>query len=248
MTTISKQSTISPREFQLLTAEGLSPRLPFPKRLTIELADFQRDALEEIANREPHDGASDLLAVVISRGILAMLAENDEAPVSPQEIAGNLSALKERLHSLQSTTEDAELERLEAKYATRPYPAPSVMFQRRRERLEGGADHAADANSARSTISSDRNEPHEREPAPHRHAERYLATPVSEHLRQRFEDFLNSHPDLSEEEALTILLQRALAEEGQVDTAVPSLSERKATRMLNLAGQLYAKAKRRCGA
>ncbi len=47
-------------------------------------------------------------------------------------------------------------------------------------------------------------------PSPHRHVERYLGFPLTEDLRQKFEDYLNEHTKISEEDAGQFLLDQGL--------------------------------------
>jgi hypothetical protein len=54
-------------------------------------------------------------------------------------------------------------------------------------------------------------------PAPHRHVEKYVGFPISEGLRQKFEDYLDEHESVSEEDALVFLLDQGLWRAKEVD-------------------------------
>ena len=179
----------------------------FPKRITIDLPEFQRSALEEIADRVSHETDSELLQVVISRGIVAVLASEFE------QAGSGKSELSAR--------------------ATRPFPAPSVLFKKRQREIEEGKSDLGFSNAPG-------DEP--KRPVLHRHIERYLATPISERLRQRFEDYLDAHPGMDEEEALTTLLQRAFDQADKLEDQERSAAVRKAEAQLRLAERLYRRA------
>ena len=57
--------------------------LRFPRRMTIDLPEPVRQGLEAIANRERHESDEQLVQVVLSRGIVAMLTNEAEADGRP---------------------------------------------------------------------------------------------------------------------------------------------------------------------
>jgi hypothetical protein len=79
--------------------------------------------------------------------------------------------------------------------------------------------------------------------------ESYVASPISEKLRHLFEDYLNDHPGMTEEDALVTLVQLGLthldAEGPAVEHGAGPLT-RKAEQRLHHAEKLYERAKRRC--
>jgi hypothetical protein len=71
---------------------------------------------------------------------------------------------------------------------------------------------------------------------------RTLKNLLSEPFRARYQRYLDRHPDMTEAEVVSSLLQRALEQE-----EAPRTSEMKKTEsMVELAERLFAKAARRC--
>jgi hypothetical protein len=224
----------------------------FPKRLTIELEDFHRESLDEIAHRIPHDDAQDLIKVVISRGVIAILTEDSEASVSVERTADNLAAAKERFRSLQFI-EGSGIARLEAKYATRPFPAPSVLFKRRKEQAERAASDLAFAKSRAPTDDTD-SEPALAAP---REVENYVGVPLTPEMQEDLETFLEGHPEADVEIACMTLLQLGLSmveidlqevRRAKVEKEIEADSSRsqQAEERVRLAETLYLRAKKRC--
>lgn len=106
--------------------------LRFPKRMTIELEDFHREGLEEIADRVPHEDDDELVQVVLSRGIVAMLASAfDHVQRSAEEVMHNLSAAKQRAHELRWSGSFGASEL--SSRGVRPFPAPFRDVQEAKE-------------------------------------------------------------------------------------------------------------------
>ncbi len=127
-----------------------------------------------------------------------------------------------------------------AKATIRPFPAPGVSYRKRRQELMKGIlaeefmdfcrshpelteeqalsafveavkdEHPALHHEMVSHGSKNTELAGSRERAQRREVERYLGFPISEGLKQRFEDWLNEHPSISEEDAAAHLLQRGL--------------------------------------
>lgn len=194
--------------------------LKFPDRLTIELKPFHKEGLEEIASRIPHRDDQELVQLVLSRGILAMMeSELERVPVSPQEIARNMNAAKSRMNEL--TSRDASVLSGETTMKN------SLAFPNRLNMMVGlmGKEdwaelHARDAEYDRETARMDRDlgladfPDSERENHPGQiplpHVERYIGLPVGEQLRQDLEDALSMQEGLSEEIFLASLLDLGL--------------------------------------
>lgn len=123
------------------------------------------------------------------------------------------------------------------------------MFKKRRKLLEGDVDKASDVGPEVSPASCEKNESNcdQTKPPAHRHVERYVGTPISEELRQQFEDFLNSHPDIDEENALTEILRLGLRSADLGESSDPTLAVARAGRLVRLAEKLFLRAKQRCG-
>jgi hypothetical protein len=210
--------------------------LRFPKRMTIGLPEPLREGLETIADREPHENDEQLVQVVLSRGIVATLTNeiNDEPPIAVQ-IEENLKRLKERIRSLQPI-EDSPGSKFTAR-AARPFPAPSVLYKRRKKQVEGVGEDIAYSETPES-------KPERATPAPHRQVERYVAAPISEELRDQLQAYLDAHPELDEETALTTLLQLGLEQSKPARSGSPT---EEAEKRLRLAERLYLRAKATCG-
>jgi hypothetical protein len=220
--------------------------------MTFDLPDALRNGLETIADQEPHSTDEELVAVVLSRGILAMLTEAHGASISSQEIADNLAAVKERLRSLQLTQgPDSELP---TKSAVRVWPRPSVTFKREREQRERELEAERDVGLAEAPEPTDGRE-EERTIAPHRDVENYVACPLTPKMQRDLETFLEGHPEADIEVACMTLLQLGIR---QVEIDLRDIRRAKAERdgsgsekadkTVRLAEKLYMRAKRRCGA
>ena len=206
--------------------------LDFPNRITIELPDHLRRALREIADRESHENDAKLVLVLLSRGIVATMAEEIEREGERK--------LEERLHSLQHGSSSAGAP-LNA-HAGGIFGAPGTAYRRKhKERLEQAERDIASAH-----------EPGQHEPgetrrglAP-RHMESYIGGPIPEKLRHLFEEYLNANEDMSEEDALVTLVQLGLthldAEERAGEHGVGPRT-RQAEKQLRLAEHLYHRAR-----
>lgn len=215
--------------------------LRFPQHVTVHLPEPLRSGLETIADREQHESDEELVQVVLSRGIVVSLA-----PTSAEEVGENLNEAKERMKELRFTAALRGHKLIANGQGGGPRSDPSHVpfgLNRTWEELHAqDAEHDRESARMRRDLGLARDDgPRADEPVPHRHVERYLATFVTEELRQSFEDYLDAHPDLGEEEALATLLQRALDQEGHQGP-----KERKANDMVQLAEKLCAKAARRC--
>lgn len=179
--------------------------LAFPKQVTIDLERFHRAGLEQLANMIPHESDELLLKLVISRGLLAMLDEQlERAPVSPEKVSLNAKA---RLHELRS-------------HGVRPFPKPGVLFRRRQKAHQDAVreiENQHEPDPAEVFNDLGQAEDGDVHAMPHRHVEQYLWVLMPEKMRQSFEDFLDAHPDLDENDALRLLLGRALHQEGFAD-------------------------------
>lgn len=218
----------------------------FPKRITIDLADladFHRDGLAEIAKRIPFRNEEDLLYVVLSRGILDILSTpNGTEPLSAKEIFE-----KGEAPSLGSD--------LSSRAGMRVYPRPGVQYQQRRKEqrdelqaTERQHEHEieqlkADLGFAQAPHGGGTSEGVA--PAGH-HVESYVPRALPEETRLRLEEFLEAHPEFDQEDALAVLVRRGLDRTEELEDVVHTAREKSASRMLNLAEELYARSKRRC--
>ncbi len=62
-------------------------------------------------------------------------------------------------------------------------------------------------------------------PSPHRHVELYLGFPISEGLRQKFEEYLDEHPTVSEETAGAFLLYQGLYRDEEMTADVDDIED-----------------------
>lgn len=193
----------------------MNPR-SFPKTITIQLPEALRRGLEAIASREPYDDDGDLLLVVLSRGIVATLAPDEDEATKVQSRQPSLAV----------------------RGTHRPFPKPSVLYRRKQRKQMEQAQ--ADADSA--IAEQEGTEP--QRPGSSPRVEGHLPVRVPDEVRKSLEDWLHMHPEVNEEEAITMLLQRGLDHEGHVGQ---NPQERKAAAMVRLAERLYARSKRRCG-
>lgn len=210
------------------------PKL-FPKHITIDLEKFHQDGLQQLAGLLPHEDAQALIKIVISRGLVAMLtSEFERHQPSVQEIAGNMQDAKGRMNELRS-------------HGIRPFPAPGVLYRRRQRALQEAVNEQQNQHEPDPAEVFNDLQPAEDEDVhamPHRHVEQYLWVLLPEEMRQSFEDFLDAHPGVDENDALRLLLARALDQEEQREQTP---GEKKAAELLRLAEKLYARSKRRCG-
>src|SRR5262245_33290308 len=96
----------------------------FPRRITIDLATFHQDGLQQLAGLLPHENAEELLKIVISRGLVEMMtSEFQRHRPAVQETADNMQDTRERMHNLQSQ-------------AVRPFPKPGVLYRKRHKAFE----------------------------------------------------------------------------------------------------------------
>lgn len=211
--------------------------------MTVDLAAFHVDGLQQLAGLIPHESPEELLKIVISRGLVAMLtSEFRHYRPSAQEIAGNMNESQSVSASVLSS---------------RPPMRNALAFPSRMNMMVGlmGKEdwaelHARDAEYDRETARMERDlgltDDGDVHAMPHRHVEKTLSVQVPVELRQPLANFLDAHPEMSEAEALTTLLQRALGQEESVETRPETENQRKATAMLDLAKRLYLRAGRHC--
>lgn len=213
----------------------------FPDPITIDLEDYQRDGMLEIANRVPHENDEELLKWVLSRGIVAVLADDpQQGPITAEDIARKIETLRERKERFFDLQPDAE-PGLSAR-AVRVFPSPSVLYKKRQQENQAINNLGEDVGLAQSEDGE------AFEATPHRHVETYVGFPISERTRRMLEDFLDAHAGVSEEDALAQLLGAGLDQaEREADVRAPSKAAKKATRMTRLAERLYRLAKQRCG-
>ena len=209
--------------------------MPFPSTLHVRLPEFQRSALDFLRERHPHDCTDEeLLRVVLSRGILAMMeSQLVPAPVSLEEIAGNMQDADARMQELQAR-------------GVRPFPKPSVLYRQRQKALQEAVEEEANQQQADpAEVFNDLGQAEDGDvhAMPHRHVEQTLWVLMPEEMRQSFEDFLDAHPDLDENDALRLLLGCALDQEEQLGQTPEG---KKVAGMLSLAERLCARSKRRC--
>lgn len=194
--------------------------LKFPDRLTVELKPFHKAGLEEIASRVRHRNDQELVQLVLSRGILAMMeSELDQAPVSPHEIARNMNAAKNRMNDLKSRDVSALSDKT-AMNKSLAFPSRLNMMVGLMGKEDWAELHARDAEYDRETARMNRDlgladfpeSERENHPAeiPIPHVERYIGLPVGEQLRQDLEDALSKQEGLSEEIFLASLLDLGL--------------------------------------
>lgn len=224
--------------------------MSFPATLHIHLPEFQRRSLDFLREHHPDDCTDEeLVRLVLAHGILAMM-EAELAPTSvyPEEVASSMQDPSERVRELRSReTESAGKSSMKR---SRAFPSRMNMMIDLKGKEDWADLHARDAEYDRESARMKRDlgltedgdgDVHA---MPHRHVEQTLWVLMPEVMRRSFEDFLDAHPDLDENEALRILLGRVLDQERQ---AKQTPREKKATEMLRLAERLYARSKRRCG-
>lgn len=96
----------------------MSNRLAFPRRMTIDLTESQRESLEQLANAFPYD-SDELLNEVVAKGVNVMLRAMLQAervkpsPVSPSHVPFGMKRTFKEQHAMdaQYDRETARLER-----------------------------------------------------------------------------------------------------------------------------------------
>lgn len=163
----------------------------FPKRVTIDLARFQQDGLDELAERIPLDDPEELLSVVISRGIVEILRSPILPPAeeSTRRIASTNTklAFPSRMNMMVDLKGKQDIDELHAQEAERDREVA------RMRRDLGLADGPEDESKPRG-----------------RRIESYIGTPLPEGLRQGLEAMLNANPGLEEENLYCALLEIGL--------------------------------------
>ena len=182
------------------------------KRVTIDLERFHVEGLQQLAGLIPHESEDDLLKVVVSRGLVAMLtAEFERQQPSAKEVGQNMMAAQERMRELRS--KDAVPASKLRSSAQRSDPAASAPapFGLKRSLDELHVQEAErDREMARMNRDLGLAEAPDDDDAPNRPVGRYIGVPLPEGLRQGLESALNAHPDLEEETLYTALLELGL--------------------------------------
>jgi len=193
------------------------------KRVTIDLERFHVEGLQQLAGLIPHESEDDLLKVVVSRGLVAMLtAEFERQQPSAKEVGQNMMAAQERMRELRSKdavpaskvrSKDAVPASKLRSSAQRSDPAASAPapFGLKRSLDELHVQEAErDREMARMNRDLGLAEAPDDDDAPNRPVGRYIGVPLPEGLRQGLESALNAHPDLEEETLYTALLELGL--------------------------------------
>lgn len=188
--------------------------LDFPDEITVRLDGRLREGLRRVADLFPHQSDPDLLALVLRRGLVAMLQELNHQP-SPAEIAENRNAAQQRARELESVRATSASKQTALAQSSDPNRVPFGMKCTLHEQ------HVMDAEYDRETAKMKRDlgladfeSENDRQKHPGQvsipHIERYIGLPVGEKLRQDLEDALADHDDLSEEIFLASLLDLGL--------------------------------------
>jgi hypothetical protein len=188
----------------------------FPSRIQIDLAEHQRSALALLRERYPKvESDQELINLALAKGMLSMLGQEMDKDLAQKGIV------------LPDSTA-----------AVRPFPAPSVSFKKRREKQEvAGAlgelrEHLDEflrthpeldektvwsalldlglqrAKKAPDQVS--RTEVVVGRRAVASYAENYIGMAVDPLQQQAINEFLQAHPHLQEEDAISILLDLGL--------------------------------------
>lgn len=179
-----------------------SPR----KRVTINLERFHQDGLEQLAGLIPHESQEELLKVVISRGLVEMLASKFEG--HQRLIAERLNTAKERMQPLRAKDALAASKLRSSAQRTdlgKGAPAPFGMKQSLDELHVLEAER--DREMARMTRDLGLAETSE---TVVRRVENYIGVPLTEDLRHALESMVRAHPDLEEEKLYAALLALGL--------------------------------------
>lgn len=175
----------------------MSPRT-FPTRITIDLATFHQDGLQQLAGLLPHENAEQLLKIVISRGLVEMMrSEFQLHPPAVQEIADNMHDTREQTHNLRSQ-------------AVRPFPKPSVLYRKRQKAFQEAVEE--DVNEREpdpAEVFNDLGQAEDRDTAD-RSDERYITFPIGDRLHQELESALDEHCGHDEETFYAALLDLGL--------------------------------------
>lgn len=189
----------------------MSPSPP-KRRLTIDLEKFHEDGLQQLAGLIPHESLEGLLRVVISRGLVEMLAgEFERYRPSAEDVSQNMLAAREHMQELRSKESVAASKLRSSAQRIAPErnaPAPFGMKQSLDELHVREAER--DREMARMRRDLGLAETPDHEEAPNRPVESYIGVPLPEGLRQGLESALNAHPDLEEETLYTALLELGL--------------------------------------
>lgn len=189
----------------------MSPSPP-ERRLTIDLEKFHEDGLQQLAGLIPHESVEGLLKVVISRGLVEMLAgEFERYRPSAKDVSPNMLAAREKMEALRSKDGVAALtlrtsaRRIDPRTTAR---TPFGMSQSLDELHVREAER--DREMARMNRDLGLAETTEGETAGNRQVENYIGVPLSEGLRQGIESLVDAYPDVEEENLYAALLELGL--------------------------------------
>lgn len=229
--------------------------LEIPDEITVRLDGQLREGLRRVADLFPHEADPDLLALVIRRGLVAMLRELRHQP-SPAEIAQNKNAARPGSKlMLRGQRSDPNHVPFGMKCTLRQQHAMDAEYDRETARIE------RDLGLADFSVNEAEDHPGALA-VPEIH--RYVGLPIGKNLQQELQAALDDHPGLDEEVFLASLLDLGLQtlretpgalDPGKVREdlrtwvkAAPrqTFREKKAAEMVSLAERLYLRAQRRC--
>jgi hypothetical protein len=188
--------------------------LDLPDEITIRIHGDLREGMQRVADLYRHESETDLIELVLRRGIAAMLGEQRHQPSSPSEPAQKTNAAKQGARERHATrlARDSKLTLL----AQRADPRHVPFGMKRTIEQQRAFDAEYDRERARIKRDLGLADFPEGEAEKHRgesaspHIERYLGLPVGERLRQDLEDAFSKHDGLSEEIFLASLLDLGL--------------------------------------
>lgn len=187
------------------------------KRVTIDLERFHVEGLQHLAGLRLYESPEELLKVVISRGLVAMLTwEFERNQPSAKEVADNLDAAKQRMRALHSgdalgAPKRAASTLCSSAHSINPTSSAPAPFGMKRSLDELHVQEAErDREMARMTRDLGLAETLGDEDGPNRPVGSHIGVPLPEGLRQGLESVLNAHPDLEEENLYAALLELGL--------------------------------------
>jgi hypothetical protein len=184
------------------------------KRITIDLERFHVEGLQQLRGLIPHETEEELLRVVISRGLVAMLAGEFERNLpSASEVSHNMMATRERVQELRSKNAVAASKLRSSAQRMEPGmsvpgtagPAPFGMKQSLDELHVQEAER--DREMARMNRDLSLAETPEGDHSLGRLVENFIAVPLSQGLRRGLQSLMNAYPDVEEENLFTALLE-----------------------------------------
>lgn len=207
----------------------MSPSGP-RKRVTIDLENFHEDGLEQLAGLIPHASQEELMKVVISRGLVEMLAsEFERYQPSISEIAENMNAAKGRMQSQRAKDSVAALSLRASVRRIDPVASARVPFGMTQS-LDELHVREAERDREMARMNRDLGLAETPETVSARRVENYIGIPLTEGLRQALESLVNAHPDLEEENLFAALLELGLTKAQEDPKALgPTRSAQDAT-------------------